>query len=143
MASRFNLRWGDEEMSQVSHMRHGDFLTGQDHSALQRSVIAEERRLQLISTLPGLKNFSRRIEHWEMLIRILQQEGSRSIGLNEIPRLCRHGSMHHHSMAKFLRDQVAVGLLVVEEGDRSDKKILRANDLLASSFLSLTARGEG
>jgi hypothetical protein len=104
---------------------------------LDKLLLIEERKLSEISEMDNLRGFTRRVEYWELLIRVLQNRDSFSVGLNELPSLCRYGSMHHQSLAKFIRDQIAGGTLVVEAGDRRDKKVVRASEQTMVDFVRL------
>jgi hypothetical protein len=109
-----------------------------DPDAVLESIIAsEEVRFDLIKSSPDLRAFSRRIEHWELLLRILQSRDNLSLGLNDLPSLCQLGGMHDHSLTRFLREQVAAGRLYTVVGDRRDKKVVRASSKLIEQFSRL------
>ncbi len=105
---------------------------------LELAIGTEERRLSAMLGSEALRRFSRRIEHWDLLLRILEQRDNNCVGLNDIVLRCKSGTMHPHSLAKFLREQISAGLVYAEEGDRRDKKVIRASDQLISEFLMLS-----
>jgi hypothetical protein len=108
-----------------------------EQDKIQFAIDAELGRLNTTLKSEALRRFSRRIEYWDLLITILENRGSNLIGLNDIVLQCKSGTMHPHSLTRFLREQMSAGLIYAEEGDRRDKKVIRASEQLISDFLSL------
>lgn len=104
--------------------------------------ILDDKMISL-AEMESLRGFTRRIEYFEILLRVLQNRESNSVGLNELPSLCRFGTMHHQSLTKFIRDQVAAGTLYVEQGDRRDKKVVRASEATIADLTRLLDLREG
>lgn len=111
-----------------------------DLSEIEVALREEEDRLRHIFSSATLRPFVRRVEYWDLLIRIIEIRNDKSTGLNDIASLSRYGTMHHHSLTKFVREQVAAGNFYIEEGDRRDKKIVRANDELIMDFLAISRK---
>lgn len=103
----------------------------------------ENQRLGFISKTTSLRSFSRRIDYWELLLRIMENRSSKDTGLNEIPSLCRYGGMHQHSLARFLREQIAAKLIYTEVGNRRDKKVLRPSEQLVSDLVDFSLLTNG
>ena len=117
-------------------VENGPFYT--DVDTIRSAIVAEERRLEAILNSETLRHFSRRIEYWDLLIRVLKSGGNNSVGLNDIALLCKSGTMHPHSLTKFLRETISAGLVYTEEGNPRDKKVVRASAQLITDFVSLT-----
>jgi hypothetical protein len=129
------------KMRDVSGLKNsqGAEITGMQERLLDALLLCEMTRMEHMSASTHLRVFSRRMDFWELFITILINREEKRIGLNELPSLCKFTSLHNQSLTKFLRDRIATRDLVVETGDRSDKKHLKVPAVAEIAFREMMA----
>jgi hypothetical protein len=129
------------KMRDVSGLKksQGAEIAGMQERLLDALLLCEMTRMEHMSASTHLRVFSRRMDFWELFITILINREEKRIGLNELPSLCKFTSLHNQSLTKFLRDRIATRDLVVETGDRSDKKHLKVPAVAEIAFREMMA----
>jgi len=81
------------------------------------------RAIEIWEDEPDLKPFLQKIDFFKILLEISTNK-NKNTGLNEIGSIVKNLTIHHNTSSNFLRDRLADGHLISNQGDRIDKKIL-------------------